>query len=175
MGPAFGWLLLESGRALCHVPTAIIIQFVSTFGVWILADRLGLSGVLTMVCFAISVAQTSPARTPARIRIPAYAVWETVVFVLNVLAFVFIGLQIRPILASLEPAARGRYFAVAAAVLVTVIVVRIAWHMSFNALVRWRERVVGFRPPRPMLRPTVGSGLIISWSACAASSRWRPH
>jgi CPA1 family monovalent cation:H+ antiporter len=91
-------------------------------------------------------------------------VWETVVFVLNVLAFVFIGLQIRPILASLEPALRGRYFAVAGAVLVTVIVVRIAWHMSFNAVVRWRERRFGFRPPRPMLRPSVGSGFVISWS-----------
>jgi hypothetical protein len=32
---------------------------------------------------------------------------------LNVLAFAFIGLQIRPILASLDPAPRGRYFAVA--------------------------------------------------------------
>ena len=86
------------------------------------------------------------------------------VFLLNVLAFVFIGLQIRPILESLEPAARGRYFAVAAAVLLTVIVVRIAWHMSFNAVIRWRERRFGFHPPRPMLRPSVGSGLVISWA-----------
>ena len=31
-------------------------------------------------------------------RIPTYAVWETVVFALNILAFIFIGLQIRPIL-----------------------------------------------------------------------------
>jgi NhaP-type Na+/H+ or K+/H+ antiporter len=81
-----------------------------------------------------------------------------------VLAFVFIGLQIRPILASLEPAARGRYALVAGAVLVTVIVVRIVWHMSFNAVIRWRDRRIGFHPPRPMLRPTVGSGLVISWS-----------
>jgi CPA1 family monovalent cation:H+ antiporter len=73
-------------------------------------------------------------------------------------------LQIRPILESLEPAARGRYFAVAAAVLLTVIVVRIAWHMSFNAVIRWRDRRHGFHPPRPMLRPSVGSGLIISWA-----------
>jgi CPA1 family monovalent cation:H+ antiporter len=146
------------------VPTAIILQFVSTFGVWIVAERIGLSGVLTMVCYAITVARTSPARTPARIRIPSYAVWETVVFMLNVLAFVFIGLQIRPILDSLEPAARGRYFAVAGAVLLTVIVVRVAWHMSFNAVIRWRDRRLGFHPPRPMLRPSVGSGLIISWA-----------
>jgi CPA1 family monovalent cation:H+ antiporter len=117
-----------------------------------------------MVCYAMMVARTSPARTPARIRIPSYAVWETVVFVLNVLAFVFIGLQMRPILGSLAPADRGRYLAVAGAVLVTVIVVRIAWHMSFNAVIRWRDRRFGFHPPRPMLRASVGSGLIISWA-----------
>src|SRR4030095_1009312 len=70
----------------------------------------------------------------------------------------------RPILQSLEPAARGRYFAVAGAVLLTVIVVRIAWHMSFNAVIRWRDRRLGFPPPRPMLRPAVGSGLVISWA-----------
>ena len=164
VGPALGWLYLQLFDRVRDVPTAIILQFVGTFGVWILADRLGLSGVLTMVCYAITVARTAPARTPARLRIPSYAVWETVVFLLNVLAFVFIGLQIRPIMASLEPAARGRYFAVAGAVLVTVIVVRFAWHMSFNAVIRWRERRFGFRPPRPMLRPSIGSGLVISWS-----------
>src|SRR2546421_11336793 len=109
-----------------HVPTSIILQFVSTFGVWILADRLGLSGVLTMVCYAITLARTAPERTPARIRIPAYAVWETVVFVMNVLAFIFIGLQIRPIFQSLEAAETGRYFAAASAVLFTVIAVRLA-------------------------------------------------
>ena len=164
IGPALGWISIRLNDRVRDVPTAIIIQFVTTFGVWILAERIGLSGVLTMVCYAITVARTAPARIPARLRIPSYAVWETVVFVLNVLAFVFIGLQIRPIFDSLDPAMRGRYFVVAGAVLVTVIVVRIAWHMSFNAVIRWQDRRFGFRPPRPMLRPTVGSGLVISWS-----------
>jgi CPA1 family monovalent cation:H+ antiporter len=164
VGPALGWITLQLTDRVQHVPTAIILQFATTFGVWILADRIGLSGVLTMVCYAIAVARTAPERIPARIRIPSYAVWETVVFLLNVMAFVFIGLQIRPILESLEPAARGRYFAAACVVLLTVIVVRLAWHMSFNAVVRWRDRRFGFNPPRPMLRPTVGSGLVISWA-----------
>jgi Na+/H+ antiporter len=164
IGPVLAWLSLRLTRNVRDIPTAIILQFVATFGVWILADRIGLSGVLTMVCYAIAVARRAPALTPARIRIPSYAVWETVVFVVNVLAFVFIGLQIRPILAGLEPGARTRYLYVAGAVLVTVIVVRIAWAMTFNAFVRWRIRRVGFHPPRPMLRPSVKSGLIISWS-----------
>jgi monovalent cation/hydrogen antiporter len=164
VGPALGWLTLQVMDRVEHVPTAIILQFVTTFNVWMLAEYIGLSGVLTMVCYAITVAQTAPERIPARVRIPTYAVWETVVFALNILAFIFIGLQIRPILASLEAADRGRYFAAAAAVLLTVIVVRPAWHMSFNAAVRWRHRRFGFHPPRPMLRPTVASGLVISWA-----------
>ena len=163
-GPALGWLTLQLFDRVRHIPTAIILQFVTTFGVWLLAERLALSAVLTTVCYAAWVARTAPARTPARLRIPTYAVWETVVFALNVLAFIFVGLQLRPILDALEPAVAGRYLAVAGAVLLTVIVVRIAWHMSFNAVVRWRHRRVGFHPPRPMLRPTVGSGVIISWS-----------
>ena len=164
VGPALGWLVFRLIERVKHMPTAIILQFVSTFGVWLLADGVGLSGVLTMVCYAITLARASPQRTPARARIPSYAVWETVVFALNILAFIFIGLQIRPILESLEPADRGRYFAVAGAVLLTVIIVRLAWHMSFNAVLRWQNRRFGFHPPRPMLRPTIGSGLIISWA-----------
>ncbi len=106
VGPALGWLMLQVLDRVQHVPTAIILQFVATFGVWILAEQIGLSAVLTMVCFAVTTARTAPERTPARIRIPTYAVWESAVFALNILAFIFIGLQLRPILESLDAADR---------------------------------------------------------------------
>jgi CPA1 family monovalent cation:H+ antiporter len=163
-GVTLGWLILRLTERVHHVPTSIILQFVSTFGVWILAEHIGLSGVLTTVCCAITLARTAPERLPARIRVPSWAVWDAVIFALNILAFIFIGLQIRPILQGLEGADRARYLVVAGAVLLTVIVARLAWHMSFNAVVRWRHRRRGFHPPRPMLRPTAGSGLIISWA-----------
>ena len=144
-------------------PTSIILQFIGTFGVWILADRLGLSGILTVVAYAITIARRAPAMTPARVRVPSYAVWETAVFVLNVLAFVLIGLQIGPIFEGLAAEQRIGYLLIAAAVLATVILVRFAWVMSYNWVVRWRIRRVGFHPPRPMMAPTVKGGLIISW------------
>ena len=164
VGPLLGSLLMRVMERVQHIPTATILSFVLVLGVWLLAEHLGLSAVLTVVCCAIWVARTAPGRTPARMRIPVYAVWDTVVFALNILAFIFIGLQLRPIWERLAAGDRTRYLAVAGAVLVTVIVVRFAWHMSFNAVVRWRDRRVGFNPPRPMLRPTVGSGLVISWA-----------
>jgi CPA1 family monovalent cation:H+ antiporter len=47
---------------------------------------------------------------------------------------------------------------------VAVIVTRIIWWMSHNTIARWRIRRFGVRLPRPMFLPTLGSGLIISWS-----------
>jgi CPA1 family monovalent cation:H+ antiporter len=87
-----------------------------------------------------------------------------VVFALNILAFIFIGLQIRPVLANLDAGERDQYLEVAVSVLVTVILARAAWHMPFNAIVRWRHRMFGFNPPRPMLRPSIRSGILISWA-----------
>ena len=163
-GLALSWLVVRVMARVQHVPTAIILTFVTTIGVWLFAEHAGLSGVLTTVCYAIAIAQTAPARISARMRIPTNAVWETVIFALNILAFIFVGLQIGPIMENLAEAQRGPYFVFAGAVLLTVIVVRIAWHMAFNAVIRWRDRRFGFNPPRPMLRPTVGSGLVISWA-----------
>ena len=149
-GPVLARLTLWITRKVRDVPTAIIIQFIFTFGVWIIADRLGLSSVLTMGSYAISVARRAPESMPARLRLPSYAVWDTAVFVLNVLAFVFIGLQIRPTLASLDPDMRTRYLSVAGAVLFTVIVARIVWVMTHNTVARWKIRRFGFHPRRPI-------------------------
>jgi len=157
-------LVLPLFEPIRDVPTAIIVQFVSTFGVWILADRLGLSSILTMVAYAITIARRAPERMPARLRLPSYAVWEAAVFVLNVLAFVFIGLQIRPILSSLDPAARTRYLVFAGSILLVVIVGRIVWVMTHNTVARWWIRRHGFHPRRPIGPPTVGSGIAISWA-----------
>ncbi len=163
-GRAAAWLVLHLTMRIRDVPTSIILQFITTFGVWIVADEIGLSAVLTMVCFAVSVARPASEVTPARMRIPSFAVWETAVFVLNVLAFVFIGLQIRPILSGLEPGVRDRYFWVAGAVLVTVIAVRIAWVLIYYAVYRTIGRHVRRRsgPSRPP--PTFRGALVVGWS-----------
>ncbi|MFL6706677.1 MAG: cation:proton antiporter [Massilia sp.] len=163
-GAVLGRLTLSVTKRISHIPSAIILQFVFTFGVWIAADEVGLSAVLTVVCFAVSLQRSGAVRLDAQLRLATNAVWSTAVFALNIFAFIFIGLQIRPILGSLSRAALADYVGVAFAVLATVIVARIAWHMSFNAAMRWHDRRFGFQPPRPMLRPSVGSGLVVSWA-----------
>lgn len=145
-------------------PTSIIVQFAMTFGIWIAAEAVGLSGILTIVVYAMTIANTRGPSMPARLRVPVYAVWEAVVFILNAMAFVLIGMQIGPIWERLTPDMRGNYVLFAAAILAVVILTRFAWVMSYNKLIRWRIERYGFNPPRPMARPTREGAIMISWA-----------
>ena len=155
------WMRLT--QRIEDAPSAIIMTFAGTFTLWIVAEHIGLSGILTIVVYAITLARTAPAETPARLRVPTYAVWDTVVFVLNVLAFVLIGLQLRPIWERLDDPVRLKYCLVAAAVLGIVILTRIVWVMSYGAVMRFVIARRSPDPERPMVAPTVRGGLVVSW------------
>jgi monovalent cation/hydrogen antiporter len=149
---------------LHDVPISLIVQFATTFGVWIAAEAIGLSGILTLVAFAMTTARRGGPELPARMRIPIFAVWETVVFVLNAFAFVLIGMQLRPIWARLEAGgARTDAVITAAVVLGVTIAARFAWVMVYNAMMRRRhDRAGAGTGARP--RPTVGGGIVVSWA-----------
>src|SRR5215213_4974644 len=120
-GLGFAWIIGHVTRRVEDAPSSIIVQFVSTYAVWVLAEWAGLSPILTMVSYAMTLARSAPAYVPARLRIPSYAVWETAVLVLNVLAFFVIGLELGPIIAAVRPGELGRWAWLGAAVLATVI------------------------------------------------------
>jgi CPA1 family monovalent cation:H+ antiporter len=155
------WLWVT--RHVDDIQVSVILQFCGTFGVWIIADHLGLSAIITVVSFAMTVAQFAPGRVDARHRIASYAVWEVVVFVLNVLAFVLIGLQLRLILNRLHGPDWKVYAICAASVCVTVIVVRFAWVMIYGYTNAWleRRRATPGQPKKPRTR---GGGLVVSWA-----------
>ena len=163
-----GWLLARPISMLIErmpdAPSSVILQFVSTFGVWLGAERLGLSGVVTIVVYGLMLGRRS-GRTPlpARIRVPSFAIWETVTVVLNVLAFTLIGLQLGPIIEALSPAERLRYLLAALVILAVVILVRLAWAMFHNAVVTLKSRLV---PPPPNARPQASAreAFAVGWS-----------
>lgn len=161
-GYVLGQIGLRVLTRVKQVPSAIVLQFVSTFGVWLLAERLHWSAVLTVVVYGMSLARLAPLLQPARMRVPSYAVWETVVFVLNVLAFVLVGLQMRPIWQRLG-SDRWHQVWVALAILATTIVARTIWVMSFNKFARWKRERFGEHGERRLTPPTIRGGLIISW------------
>jgi CPA1 family monovalent cation:H+ antiporter len=143
------------------IPTSIIVQFCSTFGVWIAAEAIGLSGILTIVTFAIFAAREGRAEQSARLRVPTNAVWATVVFVLNIFAFVLIGLQLRPIWERLDAAQRETYVVVALLLLLTTVLVRFAWVTGYTGLLLLRGRSPS---PGTGPRPTLRGSVLVSWA-----------
>ena len=137
LGLALSRVTLVVSARIEDVATSVIVQFTTVFGVWLLAERLHLSGILTMVVYAMAVARVAPDVMPARLRIPSYAVWEVAVFVLNVLAFILVGLQLKQILARLDRPTLIEYAVVAAVVTAATILTRIAWVTGAAALSRW--------------------------------------
>lgn len=167
-GVFVGWLLARTflwvTTRIEDIPISVILQFVGTFAIWIIAENLGLSAIITVVAFAMTLARHAPGKVNGRRRIATYAVWEVAVFVLNVLAFLLIGLQLSGILARIAGEDWRMYFTCAVAVCAAVILVRVVWWMSYNAVVRWRIRTFGAHTRRPLMLPTAGSGLVISWA-----------
>lgn len=147
------------------VATAVIVQFCGTFAVWLLAERLHLSGILTMVVFAMAVSRRASEVIPARIRIPSYAVWEVAVFVLNVLAFILVGFQLKSITGRLDRATWIEYAWVAGAVCVATMVARIVWVMGAAALSRWwcRPRADGTPGPRDAVALSPRGAMVVGW------------
>ena len=141
--------------------SSTVVQFAGTFGVWILADRLGLSAIITIVVYAMTIARRAPRRMSARRRVSTYSVWESAVFVLNVLAFVLMGLQARSIVGRLSGEGQGEAFLFAATVLVVVIVARLVWVASYVAIIRWFARF-GSEDRRQDV-PTFGGAVLVGW------------
>ncbi|QBB69020.1 sodium:proton antiporter [Pseudolysobacter antarcticus] len=157
LGMAMGRLATITMPLLAGTMGGILFSFVITFGTWILADQLGLSAILAMVAAAMTVARRSD-RQAARDRIHSYAVWDLMVFVLNVLAFLFVGLQARAIVQTLDDSELHHAIGFAALVFATVVGVRILWVMLYNRLVQPVYRWLGYGAG-----PTLKQGIVASW------------
>jgi len=165
LGLVLSRLIMFVMKRVSDVATAVVLQFCGAFAVWLLAERLHLSGILTMVTFAMAAARASPEVTPARIRVPSYAVWDVAVFVLNVLAVILIGFQLKSVVGRLDRATWTQYAWVAAAVCAATILARIAWVSGAAAVSRWRcrpqaGRARGPADPAPL---SARAAAVIAW------------
>ncbi len=164
---ALGWVLARAylwlTRRIDDLAILVVTQFVGTFAVWMAADRLGASSVLTTVVYAAVLARLLPARQDAENRRGSLAVWEVAVYVLNAFAFILAGLQLQEIARTLD-GGYAPYLGFSLAILATVIGVRLVWTLLYNATARLVDRV---RLP-PERRTPVGrsykSALIVGWS-----------
>ena len=137
-----------------------LLQFVVAYLVWIAADHLRFSPVLSVIAMAMTLARTAKVTgLEARMRIQSYAVWSAVVFTLNVLAFLVMGMQARSIVGRMRAPVLREALGFAATVVLAVIVMRMLVVIVLNRVQTWWDVSHG-RPPRATFR----QALFVGWS-----------
>jgi monovalent cation/hydrogen antiporter len=163
-GYALARLYLMLSARVHDVASNTILQFVSTFSVWLLADRLTLSPIITVVVYAMTLAQSAPRRGGPRQRVSSYSVWETAVFIVNVLAFVLMGLQARHIIERLSEGQLWSSLLFGLGVLAVVILVRLVWIACYRLIVILVRRAVSAEFGERFAARDPRGSILVSWS-----------
>jgi len=153
--------MVEVEKRLDDPPVEILLSLLGPFAAWIPSEALGVSGVLAVVTAGIVLGRAAPRILSSRTRVLGVGVWSMVVFTLNGLVFILIGLQLPTILEVLRTdRSLPELLALGAAVSVAVIAVRLAWVFPATYLPRWLSRSLAARDPAPSPRVV----LIIGWA-----------
>ena len=159
-GLLVGFAIRWVHRHLDDPTVQITISLLTPFAAYLPAERLHLSGVLATVAAGIFLGWHAPLVVRARMRLQSQAFWEMVVFLLNGLVFIVIGLQLPSILQSLSGASFWQLSKQALAISATVVLVRIAWVFPAAYLPRLLSRKIRDREPFPPWRNVA----IVAWS-----------
>jgi monovalent cation/hydrogen antiporter len=136
-----------------------LLQFVLAYLLWIAADHLHVSAVLCVITFAMTLASTTGADTlDARMRVHSFAVWSSVVFTLNVFAFLLMGMQARSIIGRMPASHLHEALGFAGLVVFAVLCTRLIVVVSFNRAEAWWAT----RKQRPEPAST-GQALFVGW------------
>ncbi|MGZ2485115.1 NhaP-type Na+/H+ or K+/H+ antiporter [Rhizobium pisi] len=158
-GIVFGFVVSRLRPITENTVGGTLLQFVYAFSTWLIAEHLHLSAVLATVASAMTIATLSSVEDSPRMRVHSFAVWTTVVFLLNVVAFLLMGLQARRILEAMSAGDLQRAMTFAAMVVVGVILARMAMAFLLHAIVASRHRNGNELAPF-----TSGETLMVGWA-----------
>jgi len=140
IGLVVGFLVAEVRRRLEDPPIEITISLFTGYAAFLPAEQLGLSGVLAAVTAGIYLGWLAPNISSPEMRMQGFAVWSTLIFLLNAVLFVLVGFQLPGIVDGLEGFSTGEVIGYAAAVCGAVIVTRIVWQFALTGIIRALDR-----------------------------------
>src|SRR5918997_2013955 len=140
VGVVAGFVLLPIFRRIVGEDLVGVVTSLAAGSIgYVPAEQLHVSGVLAAVVVGLIVGHRSSEISTAASRLRGYAFWEVLVFLLNAVLFVLVGLQLPGILADQD---RSALELCALALLVSAIVVaaRLAWTHTAPYVIRALDR-----------------------------------
>jgi CPA1 family monovalent cation:H+ antiporter len=163
LGLGAGWALVKGTILLRRFSLSDYlienaIQLLAPFAIYLAGEAAHVSGVLATVTAGIFVSRQAGKIYEPEGRLVAYAVWDLLIFLLNGLVFLLIGLELRSIVADPSFALRELWIGITISAL--VIALRIAWVYPSTFLPRMISAGIRSREPRPGLQHV----FVIGWS-----------
>jgi monovalent cation/hydrogen antiporter len=159
IGLLIAWPVTWLHRHLDDAPIEITITLLTPYAAYLVADTLQVSGVLAVLSAGLYLSRQSSRFFSANTRLQANAVWNVLVFLLNGLLFLLIGLQLRGIVASIAGPSLLTLIWQALLISAAVIAVRIAWVFSAASVPSLLSARLRARDPSPGWRQVA----IVAW------------
>ena len=150
------WALRLTGDSFSEIAITLLAPYIA----WVLAEQVHASSVLSCVVGGLYIRQHFSAIVAPITRIQARAVWDLLVFVLNGVIFILIGLQLGPLRDAIPPSELGLLTLIGILVSTAVIIVRLIW----VPVAAWVPRFVSasLRSRDPM--PSWSNLFILGWT-----------
>ncbi|GAB3789445.1 Na+/H+ antiporter [Spirosoma horti] len=160
-GLLIGWVAILVHKAISRdTVTNTAITLLIPYGSYLVAEELHISGVLVVVTVGLYVSARSEQVFTYQSRLQTNSVWETVVFLLNGLVFILIGLQLPTIVSELNGYTLTQALNYALLISAVAIVCRIAWVFPGAYLPRWFSKRIRQRE----VKPTWQQVSVVSWA-----------
>jgi Na+/H+ antiporter len=160
VGAAVGWLSVHVRRRLDEPAINLTVSLLVPFGAYLPAEWLGFSGILATVAAGLVVGRHLAVILSPETRVQAFAFWGMLAFLLNGLAFILIGLQLRTIVGELTDYSLLQLCGYAAIVTAAVVLARFLWVFPATYLPRLLVPAIRERDPYPSWRPVI----LVAWS-----------
>lgn len=143
VGLLLGWLFVKAHKILpTDAPSDIALTIIEPYLMYWIAEQVHSSGVLAVVCGGLFMSARRLKFLNSTSRIHAYSVWESLIFILNGVVFLIIGLELPEIIQGLKEDHIPLETAIGYGILVTGILIAARMISSYAALVA----TVIFRP-----------------------------
>jgi CPA1 family monovalent cation:H+ antiporter len=136
------------------------ISLITPYLMYLSAEHFHVSGVLAVVSGGLFLSFRSQDILTFSSRLQSYSVWSTLVFMLNGVVFILIGLQLRKIVQGLGQYAIRDAIMYAVVISLVTIIVRIIWVFPAAYIPRILFKSIVRREPRPSWK----SVFLIGWS-----------
>ena len=128
VGKCIAWIRKKISNSCTDPQIFLTLSLVTPYISYLFADQfLHVSGVLAVVATGLYLGWEAPEIMTAGVRLQATAVWQLIIYLLNGIVFVLIGLQLPGILRSMEEHWWPGPFLDAVVINLVCIVVRLAW------------------------------------------------